>query len=336
MDNLINQVENKINEDALLIVNRLKNNLEALILVGSFARGEGVAFQNNGELVLLSDIEFLAVVKNIQKARQKTSVLPLNDKLSLGFAIKKSLKRLKPYIFTVETKKFGKVIWGDPAILNLIPDYPYESIDPLDGFVLLNNRIVEQLILLKKIVDGETISQYYFEKGYVQLANALLAVRKKYRSLYYEKEKELINLANIDKEIVSKIRLAFGIINKKEFRNFTKDEAKASWHQLMEYTKEICLKEKRNCLKKEGGILKEEIKEIGKIGGIVDSVKGWVKVISVKCKRMQFSKKELFLNFLRNSPQSLIYQDAVALYFANKHDKNRLDQVITRWESVVK
>ena len=46
-----------------LIAGEWSDSLEALVLVGSFSRGEGITWQDNGRLRFLSDIEFWAVVE---------------------------------------------------------------------------------------------------------------------------------------------------------------------------------------------------------------------------------------------------------------------------------
>ena len=45
------------------IVERFRNDIEALILVGSFARGEEIVRHVGGKEVFVSDMEFLAVTK---------------------------------------------------------------------------------------------------------------------------------------------------------------------------------------------------------------------------------------------------------------------------------
>ena len=136
------------------ITNKLKDNLEALILVGSFSRGEGIEG--------LSDIEYWAVVKNIASVSMPDLK---NEKITLNSTTRNHLSKLKPYIFAVEVKKFGKVLWGDKEVLDLIPNYDFKDIEPFDGFVLLNNRIVEQLILWNKIQEKKEVHAYDFDKG---------------------------------------------------------------------------------------------------------------------------------------------------------------------------
>ena len=158
-----------IDWSAKFITEDYSGKLEALILIGSFARGEGVVLQSSDNPVFLSDIEFWAVAKPDSfnrlrdisgKTRDYLRSLGVDIKLSIGLTTKKHLKKLKPCIFTVEVKRFGKVLWGDKKVLDNIPDYSKEDIVPLDGFILLNNRIVEQLMLLVDIHRGKEECRY--------------------------------------------------------------------------------------------------------------------------------------------------------------------------------
>jgi len=226
MDNLINKYSKEI-------ADKLGNNLEALILVGSYAREE--------EIEGISDIEFWVVVKDLGKAKK----LKFDSNVSLGFTTRSHLRRLKPYIFTIEVKKFGKVLHGNKDILNFIPDYSYEDIDPIDGFVLLNNRLVEQIILLNKIESDQKINQYDFDKGYVQLVNSLLVLNKQYRSIYPEKLEEFrkLNINNVS--LKNEIEGAFASIKQPSKLPVNKNEAMVKWLELREYFRNIWLEEKK-------------------------------------------------------------------------------------------
>ncbi|MFA4932986.1 MAG: hypothetical protein WC574_00930 [Candidatus Omnitrophota bacterium] len=222
-----------INKHSKEIVNKLGKNLESLILVGSYSREE--------EIEGLSDIEFWAVVKNLGRAKKPA----LDSNVSLGFTTRSHLRRLKPYIYTIEVKKFGKVLHGEKNILSLIPDYSYGDIDPIDGVILLNNRLVERLILLDKIENNQKINQYDFDKGYIQLVNSLLVLNKKYRSIYPEKLEEFrkLNINNVS--LKNKIEGAFASIKQPSKLPVNKNEALVKWLELREYFRNIWLEEKR-------------------------------------------------------------------------------------------
>ncbi|HQP12982.1 MAG TPA: hypothetical protein PK470_09490, partial [Candidatus Omnitrophota bacterium] len=143
-----------------------KEGVLSVVLIGSFARGEELWSESDGHRRLLSDVEAMVVVeeeklldRNWRKdlEAELKRILPIGVigevtgpgagvfEVCVGFTTKRHLRRLKPHIFTLELKKFGKVICGDPSVLDLIPDYTPADLSRLDALVLLCNRIVEQL-----------------------------------------------------------------------------------------------------------------------------------------------------------------------------------------------
>ena len=256
-------------------------------MVGSYSRGEAIEG--------ISDIEFWAVVEDLAKAKNPG----LGGNMSLGFTTKAHLKRLKPYIYTVEVKKFGKVIIGDPDVLDRIPDYSYEDIDPLDGFILLNNRIVEQLILLNKIEAGGTLSRYEIDKGYIQLVNALLPLKRKYRGLYNEKIEAFNNAYKNDMPgLAEKAEEAVASIKSLSADVLDTEDALNKWHELRGYFKKAWLKEM----------------------ALLGDVRAWLKIlVSGKISRVY------------------IYKKAYGIYFSDKYRNKELrDIVIDKWNKDVK
>lgn len=305
-----------------ILDSELKENPEAIILVGSFARGEEVVCQNNGKIIFLSDIEFWTVVKpeefkngkhrlnSIRRELEKYIFSNGYDvKVSLGFTTRNHLKRLKPYIFTVETKQFGKVLWGDKRILDYIPDYTEKDIDPLDGFILLNNRIVEQLILLDKIQQRKTIYQYDLNKGYIQIVNSILAFQNRYRSLYPQKREEFLKFFSENKCLNSKISSlrikieeSFELLEDINSKVLSQEEALKSWQELRDYFKEV------------------RLYELGRL---------------MKKARLLGLKHTVFW-FLKALPKFLIYWKAISIYFGDNTDKYIRNSVVRKWEETVK
>jgi len=274
-----------INRDAKKIVTKLSNNLEALILVGSYSREE--------EIEGLSDIEFWAVVKDLTKANKPS----LDNKVSLGFTTRRHLEHLKAYIYTLEVKKYGKVVYGDKNILNLIPDYSFGDIAPIDGFILLNNRMMEQLILLNKIEDNQPIKQYDFDKGYIQLVNSLLVLKKQYKGLYPEKL-ETFRKIYTDDALLSRVELAFVSLDELARTLINKENALKKWIELREYFRKVYL---------DG---------VETLGGF----RCWMKLLGTgKLMRL------------------FIYREAATLYFSQGYlDRKKRDSVINQWEKFVK
>ncbi|PIQ89477.1 MAG: hypothetical protein COV72_02930 [Candidatus Omnitrophica bacterium CG11_big_fil_rev_8_21_14_0_20_42_13] len=329
-------IEELIRQETENILKRIGANIEALILVGSFARGEGLTCQNNAELELISDIEFLAIAKP-EKLGKLNKIKPKDNNLTLNFSTRKHLKKLKPCIFTLELKNFGKVVRGDKEILKNIPDYEYSDIAPIDGFILLNNRIVEQLILLKKIEDGKTIYQYDIDKGYIQLANSLLAFHKQYKSLYKEKAEALKNtlcdmcyLADKIPDFKPKAENALNNAISGKTRPIDNQEAKEKWLELKKYFREIWLYEASVLLNDLSYNFDKTLDKFIAIPDFKARLKGWIKLMA---KGIHFGNMH---NIFISSPQFLIYRNAAKLYFSDQINREKADSVIKKWEAIVK
>ncbi len=282
------------------ITETLDSNLESLILVGSFARGEGIES--------VSDTEFLAVVKDLSSAKIPNTPY---DKLTIGFTTRKHLTKLKPYIFTIETKKFGKVLWGNKSVLDCIPEYSYEDIARADGFILLNNRIIEQLIIWLKIKSGESVTDYDLLKGYIQIANSLLAFHRCYRGLYPEKETSIKNLfteqikfKTLFPGLLTKINEVFTFLrNGVPGKTITGKSALKEWLEIRSHIKAVWSYEQK----------------LLSYPSFSDKLHDYSRAIIKK-----------------GSPRFQIYQDAVKEYFSDTPDDTKITKVIAKWEKFVK
>ena len=324
-----------------LIVHSSVDKLEALVLIGSFARREEIVCKNDGGTnVFVSDLEFLAVIKpGFYPADMDAGIIEkeLNGvvEVSIGQTTAAHLGKLKPTIFTVELKKFGKVLWGDPNVLDHIPNYMEKDIDPQDAFVLLNNRIVEQLKLRLKIEDGSSIDSYQFDKGYIQIVNSFLGINGKYQCLYPDKLREFSNLKDREAlDLLPAVKQAFENIKNGKMEKVDKDNCLKRWVALNEAIRKIWLYEARKLLKQPQLELGQAIMMLPSIVPIADRIKGWLKLL--KQSKASSLKGEILPNLLKTSPQFLIYQEAVLLYFDEKFDKEKAKKIVEKWEKIVK
>lgn len=355
-----------------MIVAECKDDLEALVLVGSFSRGEGIAVQENERVNFLSDIEFWAVskerqyrvmrakVKGLSRAIEKyLEAKNIDVEITIGATTRKHLRRLKPYVFTLEAKGFGKVLCGNEEILRLIPRYSEQQIDPFDGFILLNNRIAEQLIVLGKILTRESsierspersegnresgFDRHAIDKGYIQIVNSLLTFKGRYKSLYIEKVAEikdlLPKLTYLESKIpglIAETEEALNRLGAGKQRVISKEEALKEWHKLKNYFKEVWFYEARSLFSNRAYSLEKLIRKFVSISSLSARIKGWAKLFLPP-------KKELFLNlgqgaaaFFLTSPRFLIYQQAVTHYFSDEPDMGRVSNIVKAWEAYVK
>ncbi len=347
------QIQEIINKCAGFIKDKAgADKLQAIILIGSFARGEGIAGKDSSGLRFSSDIEFWAVAKsyefrNVKRACGKAMESQLKEHLSLegsglqlsiGVTTKKHLKNLKPYIFVVEAKLHGKVVWGDKEVLNLIPEFGFTDIVPVDGFVLLNNRIVEQLILLHKIKQGRTILHYEICKGYIQLVNSVLVFNKRYTGTYQQKITEFIRifpsiayLKNTIPDFPERARAAFDKINQMPVDGLAAENAMEQWTILKEYFKAVWTYETAGLLKDASHTFANLIDKFISIPTLQERIKGVVKTITHCTFRLSILKY-----IASPSAQYDIYQQAVKAYFYGETDMDTIRRIIADWEILVK
>ncbi|MFC1590521.1 hypothetical protein ACFL42_03425 [Candidatus Omnitrophota bacterium] len=258
----------------------------------------------------------------------------LDINISLGITTKGHLKVLKPYIFTIETKRFGKVLWGDEDILSLIPDYSYKDIDPVDGYCLLNNRIVEQLIVLGRLSSGYQIADYEITKGYVQLVNSILALKGRYASLYFQKKEAILKLIEEDPllsrrvaSFIDKIVPAFDSIYVQDTTTLTKDAALFEWRILRDCFRQVWIYETQYLT----GANAQEFIELSKLFTHIPKPGSWIRHWG-----KYYLSGGMDLPRPWTIPQYQIYQRAISIYFDKPVDLVKAKGVTRDWERFVK
>jgi len=143
-----------------LLLDRLPpGKLTALVLTGSFARGEGSVMAVGNRLRVLGDIEFLVVFPNeldfytfrpqmaAWSREASQAVLDLIE-VDIEFgpvAVDYFTKLARPSIFVYDLIRHGKIIWGLPDVVKRIPEFGPDRIPADDALYLLFNRAIEQL-----------------------------------------------------------------------------------------------------------------------------------------------------------------------------------------------
>jgi len=143
------EIIKKIHYDLSYIVNQVKNNfknIQSIILVGGFGRGEGSVLIENGKPKPLNDYDLLIIGENINvKSLNKLSKKLANDLqidyVDLSSIHRSKLKKLPPTIFNYDMKYGSRVIYGDKSVLDEIPSYKPKDIPLWEGIRLLFNRI---------------------------------------------------------------------------------------------------------------------------------------------------------------------------------------------------
>jgi predicted nucleotidyltransferase len=212
-----------------------KDRVEAIILIGGMARGEGsVNCHSDGRLRIYSDFDLLVVLKE-PKFLQQTQVefLCFSKELSTRLrqqelcseidyepTLHKRLRNWRPRILYVELQASAKVVWGNPNIMTEIPRLDIKQIPQIDALNLLFNRIQGQLLSLpdfKSLNSNEVESAFYHAgKIFVDLAGAILALVSEYEPTYEMRAHKIADILARDELSWIRNRIP-GLVNKVEF-----------------------------------------------------------------------------------------------------------------------
>src|SRR5258707_8251269 len=186
--------------------------LKALISTGSLARDEATIIRTEESWAVRGDAEFLLVF-------EKHTALPASEalggvrqriesdliqrkiecKIDLSAVHPTYFLRLPAHIFTYELKHCGRVIAGDAAILQSIPDYSADKLSREDAWRLLCNRLIEVLECAEEL-SGERGPfspelQYRIVKLYLDMATSVLVFVGAYAPSYRERRDAILRLA---------------------------------------------------------------------------------------------------------------------------------------------
>lgn len=190
----------------------LGNQILALVMTGSAARGEATIVKSGDLWRVLGDVEFLAVMRPEFKtsasasaeaiereSSQRLRVRGIEAAVDLGIVDVSYLKNLPPYIFAYELRACGRVISGDHGVLQLITQFTANDISREDAWRLLCNRMIEQLGFLDDLEgspDRLTPRLHYATvKLYLDMATSYSVFVKNYAPSYRERSQNLIALA---------------------------------------------------------------------------------------------------------------------------------------------
>jgi hypothetical protein len=180
------------------------NTLEAVVLTGSVARDEASFLEERDRWKLLGDAEFVLVFGSAHRPPNRASVAQtarqVENRLdkrgitaSIGFsaANRTYLRTLQPHLYGYELRHSGKVVWGNPRILSLIPQFSPFHIPLEDAWRLLGNRIVEQVQVANQIADAWSPLPlpvcYRTIKLYLDMATSLLLFLGAYAPTYRDR-----------------------------------------------------------------------------------------------------------------------------------------------------
>jgi hypothetical protein len=203
-----------LSECARLVESRIGDKeLEAIFLCGSFAAGDESIVLETDPPILLSDVDLVAVVQSLDALvawnRRKAELgaaceelwreVRFSGRVDVGVMLAGDLAAMpaRPGVF--DMRALGKVLGGDPAILERIPAYAPSDITAREAVILVENRGVSLLDARPgKPVDGGTEpygSLYRIARAYTDIAAAALSIAGAYVPGYAARGERIRSMA---------------------------------------------------------------------------------------------------------------------------------------------
>lgn len=194
-------------EGARLCAEMVGEKARAIILTGSLSRGEATFVRDGAGWRALGDATFLVIFDepaNINTAEIEKVIesyllsQEIKCKIVVVWSTASALSKMKPHIYAYELRERGIVVWGDPFVLGLMPQFTAEEIPVEDGWWFLCNRIIEQLETAAKTEqshDTDAGVQYRIAKLYLSMAACYLLTIGQYEPSYQDRAQRLRKLA---------------------------------------------------------------------------------------------------------------------------------------------
>lgn len=181
--------------------------LKHIILYGSYGRHEGAWIKVNNEFRPYNDFDIVLVFNSKSDIPTKPKLSSIRKKLAKNLDVKwvdislkskSSLKNVRNSIYGSDLKNGSTVIYGDPAILNLIPYKSTESIKLQEGEVLFFTRLWTFCGSVKKLSNLKEDEARFFRnqmaKAVLAAVDTILLMQKGYHHSYKERERRVLLL----------------------------------------------------------------------------------------------------------------------------------------------
>lgn len=197
------ELDARIDADLALIAEAIAPIAATGVLIGGYGRGEGTPFiEADGSQSPFNDYDLVVVVDRVDRAiRQRLGELERQLSASLGIAVdlcpyaRQALPRRKCSLLDYEMKHGHRVAWGDPRVLDTLPDYPLAAIPLAEGSRLLLNRGKLLLDIKRRITDatpltGEERIRFikFIHKAWLAFGDAALMEAGRYDLAYAVKK----------------------------------------------------------------------------------------------------------------------------------------------------
>jgi len=188
-------------------IKSLNTKFTSVILDGGYGRDEGSwIIENDGTVRPYNDYDIVLVLrdkisqKQINHLRKEVAQILGIQWVDIDQYSPEELQYLRPSIYSYDLKYASKVIAGDEAVLNRIPDMNSSELSLIDGEILFFTRLWTLLGSfgvsgLKTVKTGEE-SRFFrnqMAKAILAVVDVLLLQKKAYHPSYKERIKRLYN-----------------------------------------------------------------------------------------------------------------------------------------------
>ncbi len=196
--------------------------VDAIILEGSYGRGEGAMIHRDERWMPVNDYDFCLVTdRTVSKSSLETirrKVLSESDIWRVDFSTisREGLRALKPRMVSFDRKYGSQVVYGDAGVLDLIPEMRAEDIPLFEAEKEFYTRMTAFVLsfqtsfLKRNTTDDEAYRlRQQLAKALVACANASLFVKGQYRASAVEREELVEEAATFDNDSMELIKAAF-------------------------------------------------------------------------------------------------------------------------------
>ncbi|MGH9727429.1 MAG: hypothetical protein ACRD4V_02415 [Candidatus Acidiferrales bacterium] len=238
------------------------NRLRAIVLAGSLARNEATFIRAGKGWTLLGDADcYLVFQKNASlpsdpeifslqgKIEGSLREKGLNGKIGLSAVAPRFLENLTPLISTFELRNSGEILWGEPDVLSLIPNFSENEIPREDAWRMLCNRMIEQLAFAGDLshMSAELTPELHYAtvKLFLDMATSYLVFAGHYVPSFQERSKRLSALAERSSDDAPfplrkfAARLAECTLWKISGEDEDRDNRTELWHEAITYMRRL-------------------------------------------------------------------------------------------------
>lgn len=199
-----NELDQRIDADLQQIQRAVAPESLAGILMGGYGRGEGTPFiQPDGSQVPFNDYDLVVITESVNpqvKSRFRALSERLTNEIGLPVDLcpyaRRKLPRCEFSLLNYEMKNGHRVLWGDPSMLDAMPEYDPHAIPAAEGTRLLLNRGKLLIDLQQRLKNPDPLSeaehiQYlkFITKVLLAFGDSILLATGRYEISYAAKKK---------------------------------------------------------------------------------------------------------------------------------------------------